>query len=155
MIRLPRRLAIWGGAAAVAVGGFAFMASNSVGASYAGEGSQAVSGYTVYDVTYSGVAASGGGSAGTMTFSGSSPVSRGLTGDGIVNTVTFKVSPDNALWSEVQLYDHSGHVIGGGGATNCKEAAGTWTCQVTGVGANVSTGVPVSQISYIDVEAAH
>ena len=52
MIRLPRRLALWGGAAAVAAGGFAFMAQNVVGVSSAGEGVGAVTGYTVTHQTY-------------------------------------------------------------------------------------------------------
>lgn len=52
MKRLPRRLALWGGAAAVAAGGFAFMASNTVSASGAGEGQGTVSGYTVSHIHY-------------------------------------------------------------------------------------------------------
>ena len=100
---LPRRLLLFGGAAALAAGGFAFMASNTVGQSYSGEGSAAVSGYNVYDVVYSGVTSPGGGSAGSMKWDGSAPVSNGLSGDGVVTQVQFKVSPDNALWSDLDL----------------------------------------------------
>jgi len=50
---LPRRLLFLGGAAAVAAGGFAFMASNATPASSAGEGANAVSGYTVNHIQYS------------------------------------------------------------------------------------------------------
>lgn len=52
MGRLTRRIALWGGAAAVASGGFAFMASNSVAASKAGTGAGVVSGYNVSTVHY-------------------------------------------------------------------------------------------------------
>lgn len=52
MRRLPRRLALWGGAAAVAGGGFAFMNSNAVPATSAGDGASAVTGYTVSDIAY-------------------------------------------------------------------------------------------------------
>ena len=153
MLRLPRRLLIWGGAAVVALAGFAFMASNTIDASYAGEGSQTVSGYHVYDITYSGVSGSGGGQAGTMVYL-TTPEPDSMNGiqeqDG-VSTVSFKVSPDNALWTAVQLYGSNKDVIGGGGATNCSEANGTWTCNVT----NVTDGgpVPAESIAYIDVEA--
>lgn len=159
---LPRRLVLWGGAAVVASAGFAFMASNTVGQSFAGEGANQVSGYSVSDIVYSGVTANGGGSVGTMQWTDANNAS-GLSGDGIVTTVSFKVNPDNALWSEVQLYDGSSNVIGGGGASNCSEApSGIWTCNITGDtgysggGAwSDQSGAPVSQIAKIDVEAVH
>ena len=160
----PRRLFILGGALAIAAGGFAFMASNTVGQSNAGEGSASVSGYNVYNITYSGITTTGGGQAGTMQFDENAPVSNGLTGDGVVTTVSFQVSPDNALWSEVQLYNTSRQLIGGGGATNCTESAtAVWTCAVTGTDVyqaggtafGTGSGVPVSQIAFIDVEAVH
>jgi hypothetical protein len=52
MRRLPRRLALWGGAAAIAAGGFAFMASNSVAGSSLGEGAGTVTGYKVTNIQY-------------------------------------------------------------------------------------------------------
>lgn len=52
MKRLPRRLALWGGAAAIAGGGFAFMAGNTVLASSAGTGAGTVSGYRVTNQAY-------------------------------------------------------------------------------------------------------
>ena len=163
MIRLPRKLFVWGGAAVIAASGFAFMASNSVGASYAGEGSNSVSGYTVSHVVYSGVTTTGGGQIGTMQWNNTGAVSNGLTGDGVITTVSFTVSPDNALWSEVQLYDSSRNVIAGGGASNCTESAGVWTCNLSGStgydgGApwsNNTSGASVSQLAFIDVEAVH
>jgi hypothetical protein len=44
---------MWVGAAVLATGGFAFMASNSVAASSAGQGQAAVTGYTVSHIQYS------------------------------------------------------------------------------------------------------
>ena len=158
---LPRRLLMWGGAAVVASAGFAFMASNTVGQSFAGEGANNVSGYAVSDIVYSGVSGSGGGSVGTLQWTGNNDAS-GLSGDGIVTTVSFKVTPDNALWSEVQLYDGSSNIIGGGGASNCTEANSVWTCNITGdTGYNGGgawsdqSGAPVSFIAKVDVEAVH
>lgn len=52
MMRLPRRLLLWGGAAVLATSGFAFMASNSVAASSAGDGGGNVSGYTATNFHY-------------------------------------------------------------------------------------------------------
>lgn len=52
MTRLPRRLALWGGAAAIASGGFAFMASNALATTSGGDGAAAVTGYTVSNITY-------------------------------------------------------------------------------------------------------
>lgn len=43
---------MWGGAAAIATAGFAYMASNTVAASSAGEGVGAVTGYQVGNITY-------------------------------------------------------------------------------------------------------
>ncbi len=52
MLKLPRKLLLWGGAAVVVASGSAFMASNSVAPSSAGEGAGAVSGYTVSNISY-------------------------------------------------------------------------------------------------------
>ena len=52
MRMLPRRLLMWGGAAAVASAGFAFMAANTVDASSAGEGTGTVTGYHVSGISY-------------------------------------------------------------------------------------------------------
>lgn len=151
---IPRRFLILGGALAVAAGGFAYMASNSVAASYAGEGSNAVSGYTVSNIDYTGGMPFGDNpvdSSGSIGFDSNAMVSNGLTGDGLITTVSFTLSPDTAHWAEVQLYNQAKQVIGGGGNNNCSETAGTWTCNVTGSDNNA---VPLSQIAWIDVEAA-
>jgi hypothetical protein len=52
MRMLPRRFLMWGGAAAVASAGFAFMAANTVDASSAGEGTGNVTGYHVSGISY-------------------------------------------------------------------------------------------------------
>jgi hypothetical protein len=177
--------ALGGGAAS------AFTASNTVGASNAGEGSAAVSGYNVYNIEYAGVAgvgnpayeASGNGPAptGSMVWL-NGPIVGGISEQDGVQYVAFQLNPDNAHWAAVQLYNANGVVIGGGGASACSEhatttstsgfydpavgapegsfnaGAGIWICYVQSTPAG-STGVqgdavPVSDISYIDVEAA-
>lgn len=51
-IPLLRLLLVGGGAAVLATAGFAYMASNTVASSYAGEGSGTVSGYSVSAIHY-------------------------------------------------------------------------------------------------------
>lgn len=63
MARLPRKLALWGGAGAVAAAGFAFMASNSVPVSGAGDSAATVTGYYVGSITYTENAAPGIGAS--------------------------------------------------------------------------------------------
>jgi len=163
-MRVPFRqlLVVGGGAVVLATAGFAYMASNTVPASYAGEGSAAVSGYTVSNIDYAGVSVPGGGQVGTMTYL-DGPVVNGISEQDGVTTVSFQLSPDNAVWAAVQLYNGGGGVIGGGGASSCTEAGGTWTCNVYSTegftGNSYTTGAPVkpipaSEIAYIDVEAA-
>lgn len=157
MRRVPRRLALWGGALAIAGGGFAFMASNTIHASYVGDSAQVVSGYTVYTIGYSGVPLVGnpGHTVGTMVYIGTVNGNMTIAHQDGVTTVTFKLSPDNAHWAAVQLYNHTKAIIGGGGASNCSENLTTrvWTCNVGNV--TGTTGpVPGYAITYIDVEAA-
>lgn len=152
MWRLPRRLLLWVGAAAIAATGFTFMASNTIDHSNAGEASQVVSGYHVYNLEYSGVALQGNpnGDVGSMVYLGAPTDNHGISEQDGISTVSFQLSPDNAHWAAVQLYDSNKNVIGGGGASNCKETAGVWTCNVT---SNSNGAIPVSQINWIDVEA--
>ena len=169
---LPRRLFVFGGAIAVAAGGFAYMASNSVATTNAGEGAGAVSGYTVYNVHYTGLTSPNGGvslpnndytetptgslgNTGSMGYLGA-PTVNGLQEQDGVTSVSFQLSPDNATWAAVQLYNAGGTVIGGGGASNCGETGGWWTCIVGDTGADSTSGgpVPVSDIAYLDGEAA-
>jgi hypothetical protein len=179
-------LTAFGGGAA-----YAFTASNTVAASNAGEGNAAVSGYNVYNIEYSGVqgvgnptynpTGNGPSAVGTMVYL-NGPTVGGLTEQSGVQYVAFQLTPDNAHWAAVQLYNAAGTVTGGGGASSCSEhatptsttgfydpafgegffnsGAGIWICDVhatsTGIlgTAGVGGAVPVSDISYIDVEAA-
>jgi hypothetical protein len=52
MRRIFRRLALWGGAAAVVAGGFAFMDSNAVGNASLGAGTDSATGYTVTTISW-------------------------------------------------------------------------------------------------------
>lgn len=52
MRRIGRRLALWGGAAAVAAGGFTFTASNAVDNVSLGEGAGSATGYTVTTISW-------------------------------------------------------------------------------------------------------
>jgi hypothetical protein len=147
--------ALGGGAAS------AFTASNTVAPSFAGEGTGTVSGYTVYNISYTGLTSpNAGASLPDNTYTGGS-VPQGNTGtpsyigapfgtqDG-VTTVSFQLNPDNATWAAVTLYDSNGNIIGGGGASNCGETGGWWTCNINNGGAPV----PMANIAYLDVEAA-
>ena len=60
---LPRRLLLLGGALAIAAGGSAYMASNDVGPTSAGEGNGPVTGYTVSNIDYNNYSGSGCGGA--------------------------------------------------------------------------------------------
>jgi len=120
-------LTAFGGGAA-----YAFTASNTVNASNAGEGSAAVSGYNVYNIEYSGVAGVGNptynptgnglSQTGSMVWL-NAPTVGGLTEQDGVQYVAFQLTPDNAHWAAVQLYNAGATVIGGGGASQCSEHA--------------------------------
>jgi hypothetical protein len=161
--------ALGGGAA------YAFTASNTVAPTFAGEGSNVVSGYTVSNISYTGLGAGGANVGGSFPLSGpiamgnpgsptwiGAPVVSGLAEQDGVTTVSFTLSPDNATWAAVQLYNSGDAVIGGGGASNCGETTGVWTCNVRSTegytqiapdGSPVAP-VPMSEIAFLDVAAA-
>jgi hypothetical protein len=121
----------------------------------------------------------GPSATGTMVYL-NAPTVGGLTEQDGVQYVAFQLAPDNAHWAAVQLYNAAGTVTGGGGSSSCSEhttpistpgfydpafgegfftsGAGIWICDVhaTSADSQVTSGgaVPVSDISYIDVEAA-
>jgi hypothetical protein len=155
--------ALGGGAA------YAFTASNSVPTSYAGQGTALISGYTVYNIdygtcqTYAAPCLGDPGSASTDVVG--SP-------QDAVNSVSFQLSPDNAQFVAVDIWDTTGTVLlgGGGGSYNCTEGSpgvapadgagastpwiatlGVWTCNVHPVAGQSLT---VSNMGAIDVEAA-
>jgi hypothetical protein len=112
----PRRLVLLGGALAVAGGGFAFMASNTVDASNAGVGGGTISGYAVSDVSYALV---------------TNPLTTGGT---YIQQVNFSLTPGNALASNVLAWfeDGSGSFVSG--YYTCTQTGGNatksyWNCQ--------------------------
>ena len=141
MNRIIKRVVLpLGAAAVVGSAGFAYMATNTVDPSNAGQGTGTVSGYHVYDVHYP--------AAGLVALGTSQP---GDSQNGVTQ-VAFKVDPDNAGFTAVDLYDNAGTLLGGGGATNCSRAgSGVWTCTVGTLSGNGP--IPVTDIKYVDVEA--
>jgi len=121
--------ALGGGAAS------AFTASNTVGASNAGEGSAAVSGYNVYNIEYAGVQdvgnptynpdGNGLSATGSMVWNANPSSVNGISQQDGVQYVAFQLNPDNAHWAAVQVYNAAGVVTGGGGASSCSEHATT------------------------------
>jgi hypothetical protein len=128
---------------------FAFTAHNTVDTSYAGQGNGAVDGYTVSNISY-----------------GLTPIPANAPGDpqDAISSVSFNLTPDNATSAAVDIWGYSnengtgtdGTLIGGGGGSNCTETAGLWTCQVTGLGNDYTSGpYPTpSNITSIDVQAS-
>jgi len=170
-------LTAFGGGAA-----YAFTASNTVQGSNAGEGAAVVSGYSVYNIDYSGVSTQGNPSwfDGTMSWVGTVsgdpvnvPGGPQLAGQDLIKYVSFQLQPDNAHWVAVQLYDASGTIVSGGGAGECQEyaspagdpafAEASNPSETQGEGSFASTAgiwschlgvpMPASTLSYLDVEA--
>jgi hypothetical protein len=104
-------------AGVVSSSAYAFTASNTVPATSAGVGSQAISGYTASNVSY--------------TLNAANPQN--------VDAVTFTISPATTSTVKVQL-------VGGGSWYSCSNIGGTVTCattapQVTAAAANQLTVV--------------
>lgn len=107
--RWSRRLGILGVAGVLALGGYAFTASNTVPATSAGLGAAAISGYTVSGVGYS--------------LNASTPSN--------IDAVTFTLSPTAASVVKAQL-------VSGGTYYPCTNAAGSVTCATTSPQATVA-----------------
>lgn len=143
MLRISRRLALWGGAAAVASGGFAFMAGNLVLGSSAGEGVGPVTGYTVSGQTW------------------------GFTNNGVarLKSVTFTLesmsTTPNAAGqpSNVQVYPQTPSGARPWGKSLDCTIVGTWTVHGTGHGTGKYTCTfspvvyPIATLTSLDVEA--
>jgi len=153
MNRIIKRVVLpLGAAAVVGSAGFAYMATNTVSGSNAGQGTGVVSGYSVTDVHYPN---------GTFTSpSGNSynclqnlPAAHPGDSQTGIECVSFKVRPDNAGFAAVDVYDASGNQLGGGGATECAEDATStvWTCGVSA--GPVGSAIPVTLIRKVDIEA--
>jgi hypothetical protein len=111
----PRRLLMLGGALAIAGGGYAFMASNTVAATNAGVGQGAISGYDVSAVSYNLV------------------TNALVPGGTYIQTVSFTLTPGDALAKNVLAWfqDNSGHWVSGYyscSMTGGDDTASTWTC---------------------------
>lgn len=150
MNRTVKRLAIPIGVAAVlGTTGFAFMASNSVAQSNAGQGIGTVAGYTVTDVHYPTQAYL------NMDSTEGNPING-------VTSVSFQLTPDNAGFVAVDFFDKNGTEIGGsGGPNNCTEDTTThvWTCtNFDMASASYSKyepfhAIPSTDIAKVEVEA--
>jgi hypothetical protein len=104
---------MWGGAAALASAGFAFMATNAVAGSNAGTGPGVVSGYDISNVHYALV---------------TNPLVPGGT---YIQQVSFQVSPNNAAAGNVVAWfeDDGQYVSGYYSCTETDSTTGTWNCQ--------------------------
>jgi hypothetical protein len=112
----PRRIVMLGGALAIAGGGFAFMASNTVAASNAGVGSGAISGYSVTNISYALV------------------TNALVPGGTYIQQVNFTLTPGAATASNVLAWfedSSSSFVSGYYGCTQTggNATASTWNCQ--------------------------
>lgn len=118
MKRLGRKLMVPAFGAVVAAGGFAFLASNNVGASSAGNGDASISGYTVSDISYTHI-----------------PDDRS-PGYAVISSVTFTLDKA-ASQVTANIYQGTGDGHGDGGVyvpyDNCSldttaTNPNTWTC---------------------------
>jgi hypothetical protein len=142
---------------AIAAGGFAYMASNAVGASNAGQGTGTVSGYSVTDITYG------------LTYS---PVTNVGDPQDQITSVTFDLSPTNATFVAVDIWS-GGTLVGGGGGpvvttsagdnggtvgAPCSLVSGYGSATVETVSCNITAVSPYtptpSNISDIDIQAS-
>lgn len=105
----PRRAGTLAVAAAVALGGYAYTASNTVPATSAGIGATAISGYTVSSVAYG----------------------LNATTPSNIDTVTFTLSPAAASTVKAQL-------ASGGTYYPCTNTAGSVSCATTSPQATVA-----------------
>ena len=153
MRRLPRRLLLWGGAAAVASGGFAFMASNNVLVSSAGEGTNTVSGYQVSQQTYTIDQNKMGGNAENAAVYG------------VTFTLTSLATTTNANGKPKQVWAYLEHGTGsvyvghnyGNTGVGCT-LVGTWTKPANAAGHGQYhcrlTTSPVVTMGKLDIEAS-
>jgi hypothetical protein len=147
-MRIPfrRLLLVGGGAAVLATAGFAYMASNTVPITSAGQASAAVTGYTVTNVTYNG--GSGDNCGGTC----------------YIGTVGFTLTADNAnsqnngkpvfVYVDVEG-SNNGEIANADGCTvpagTLVGATGQWTGNFTcTLNPNTAT---VAEVDFLDIAA--
>jgi hypothetical protein len=121
MRRLPRRLALWAGAAAIAAGGFAFMASGVTDQSSASEAAGNVTGYTASTIHY------------TLGVDNTCVNTNGGNADNSwLCALTFKLT---SVATTTNANGQPAHVEAYLEKPTGKEVTGTWsftTCQITG-----------------------
>jgi len=160
MRKIPRRLLVFIGAIAIAGGGMAFMAANSVAASNAGEGSAAVIGYNVSNISY--------GTACTVypigdPYAGTTPCldqdyytdSTNAAAEGVEFTLTVLAGGVTSQPTNVIAYPEASDGSHPWGHSDNCHLSGTWNAG-TGTGSytcQFDPEVPVSSLSYLDVEA--
>ena len=138
MAELSRRLIMWGGAAVVAGGGFAFMAGNTVTTNSVGEGQGAASGYSVSGITYQteqgwGVALPAW-SVGSVKFTLTSVATSG-SGTGQPGQVMAALMGTDGSSKQIPL------PVPAGDATDVSCAiSGAWTTIASGANAGAGTG---------------
>ncbi len=158
MSMLTRRLALWGGAAAIAAGGFAFMASGTTNASSASEAVGSVTGYTVSAIKY----CNDYQNCGTGTYGRNHPQSgnnMNTSYTGVEFTVTSMATTSNANGqpSTVIVYPEKATGSIAWGSDVCA-ITGSWTIAGTGHGSGTykcafSPVVPSVTLGKLDVEA--
>jgi hypothetical protein len=148
----------------MATAGFAYMASSNVGASSAGEGQGAVSGYTVSNITYSvpdgtagvGIDYYGGSTAGCPGVCDAPPFAA-IEGVSFLLTAQSTNAPANTAPSTVVAYPTNSGGLAQWGHDTCTPVS-VWSVTAPGVGSGTYTcsfapGVPVAALSFLDVEA--
>ena len=147
MIRLPRRLLMWGGAAVVGAAGFAYMASGPTTPAYSSANTMTVTGYAVYDASI---------------------VPDGTTGN--IGYIDFETTPtdDSHLsasipaYAEVEVagvwYDctrltdtdsYTDVVSTSGIVTDNGSPQDTWTCDVRSGGIDATTWAGVDSLEFL------
>lgn len=143
---------MWGGAAALGVAGFAFMASNTVAASSAGQGSMSVTGYTVSEISYNGGSGYNCGSEtppiGVASGCQLDTVSFLLTSNGTGPAFT---NPPNFVYAGAYDSNQHGLAYADGcalqGSWDSGSGSGTYLCTFN------PTNTPIWQVASLDVEA--
>lgn len=148
-----RKLAVViGGAAIFATAGFAYMASNTVAPSFAGEGSAVVNGYQVYNITFT-PNDTVNGNIGYIHFSSvpsstpedhtvnSWPASGQVNADGNWYTCTF-------AWGGTDTRTNAWVAPTGSPPTGGTPQA-TWTCDVRGTTGGISAGTSLSSLDFM------
>lgn len=160
MNRLSRRVALWGGAAAIAAGGFAFMASNTVASSSAGEGEGSVTGYKVTAISYTVTTHYYGGTTGGGTADLSSVSDAAYTGVSFTLTSTATTTAANGQPTFVMAYAEKatggGHYTFGHAGTCTPTTAWTSTPGSPGTGTYSCTFaplIPAATLGKLNVEA--